>query len=1471
MVEVGVDCEARPFAHLASPPIIIGMRWLPPAALTLLPLLSSCSGPDPLAEFTFKSGDRICLIGNTLADRMQHHGWLETLVQSKLFDEKLRFRNLGYSGDELSMRLRSKNFGSPDEHLQHSQADVVFAFFGYNESHAGDEGLPGFRQQLGDFIDHSLGQQYNGETAPRLVIFSPIAHEDLGSPDLPDGSANNARLQAYSSAMAEVAADKSVPFVDLFTATKELYAREDAPLTINGIHLNELGNRRLAEIIVAKLIPASEQARPEGGFQAEIRSAVLDKNLHWFNRYRTTDGYSIFGARGDLAFVDGQTNREVIDRELEILDVMTANRDQMIWAAAKGEDLYVSDDNTPEFLEVKTNKPGEGPAGAHEFLSGEGAISKMTIAKGMAINLFASEERFPELVNPNQTAMDPQGRLWVSVWPTYPHWQPKGPMNDKLLILPDDDGDGRADRCIVFADDLHNPTGFEFWGGGVIVAQVPDLLFLQDTDGDDRADRRIRLLHGIDSADTHHSINSFVLGPGGDLYFQEGTFHHTQVETPYGPPVRNANAGVYRYDPRRQDFEVYSAYNFANPHGHVFDRWGQDFVTDGTGSQPYLGASFSGRSIFPQKHGRAPQVYQQRTRPCPGTIILSSSHFPEEVQGNWLVGNVIGFQGILQYQLADDGSGFTAEEVEPIVFSSDPNFRPTDMEIGKDGALYFSEWQNPIIGHMQHNLRDPSRDKLHGRVYRVTYPERDLLVAKPVAGQSTADLVRLLAEPDDPLRYRARIELSDRPSDEVIAALQSWMNGLSKDDPEYEHHMAEALWVHQAHNRVDLDLLQTQLRSQDPRARAAATRVLTVWREHVPEFLELLAVQVRDEHPRVRLEAVRACSFVDDSAAAEIALQAVNLPLDRFLSYTLNETIKTLRPQWLAALGLGEAFADDNPKGQAYLIERVGVRDLVKLPRSELVCKALLSRAEISEGFRRGALRVLAEKNGSNEMAELIAALERADAEHSPGLEDLCSLLRSWDAEALMRSGSALIAMSSSGQSALLRESAFAAWIRAEGSPQTPWQAASASLQSTQDVLRAIAMIEDPAGLGSLYGQVRTLMFELPDNLRSQTEKAAEGSSPGVSYAYFESDRFADVSIESISRMQAKRTGTLAGFGKDIPGSRGDRFALSLRAGVQVPEDGNYRFYLASDDGSRLYLDDRMVIDNDGLHGLVEKSVEVSLRTGLHSILVTYFDNGGDDALSLQWSGPGFERRELQPELLPSAIVTDTHRAAVEAMANLPVRSGDRFRDFAGLVESGQQRWVAIKGLLRISREDWPTEGIQALASELIRIAKETPLELRNSEGYQPLFELGQEIVDLLPAEEAASLREQFAELAPLTIRIRTVPAEMRYDRREFTVVAGRPVRIIFENPDKMQHNLLIVQPGAVEEVGRLGDAMGAEGIAKDYIPDSDKILFKTRLISYGESVILDFVAPSEPGDYGVVCTFPEHWRLMQGLMRVVR
>ena len=191
-------------------------------------VLASFATPATAANLELKKGDRISIIGNTLADRMQHFGWLETLIQARHPEHELVIRNLGFSADTLTVRLRSKDFGTPDEWLTRMKTNVVFAFFGYNESFAGEAGLPKFKQDLDAFLKHTLEQKYDGANAPRIVLFSPIAHEDLTAADrnLPDGKANNERLKRYTAAMAEVAAtfaDRGVTFVDLFEPSLAAY------------------------------------------------------------------------------------------------------------------------------------------------------------------------------------------------------------------------------------------------------------------------------------------------------------------------------------------------------------------------------------------------------------------------------------------------------------------------------------------------------------------------------------------------------------------------------------------------------------------------------------------------------------------------------------------------------------------------------------------------------------------------------------------------------------------------------------------------------------------------------------------------------------------------------------------------------------------------------------------------------------------------------------------------------------------------------------------------------------------------------------------------------------------------------------------------------------------------------------------------------------------------------------------------
>ncbi|MCA9151016.1 MAG: azurin, partial [Planctomycetales bacterium] len=813
------------------------------------------------AAIELQAGDHICLVGNGLGEALQHDNQWEAILHTRFPDLNLVVRNLCFPADEPNLRPRSQNFGSPESHLKHSGASVVLYFFGTNEAFAGPEGIEKFKADLTKVVNDTKAADYSGHGAPRIALVSPIAHENLRDPNLPDGAAHNANIELYTKAMQEVAAATGVGFADVYTPTKQAM---DDPVhwTINGIHLNEFGQKQFATILDQALF-GSDNA--PATFKPELKTAIDEKNFQWWHRYRAVDGFYIYGGRSTLRFEPDKSisNQDVMERERAILDVMVANRDQVVWAAAQGKPLPTIDDsNTPAFIEVKTNfnLEQEGKTGQLDYLPPEQAIEQFELADGYAINCFASEADFPELANCVQFSFDARGRLWVACMPSYPQYQPKREVNDKVLILEDTDGDGRADKCTVFADKLHVPTGIELGDGGAYVAQQPDLMFLKDTDGDDVADVRVRQLRGFDSADSHHSISAFTWGPGGALYFQEGTFHHSQVEVPRGP-VRLKNAGIFRYEPRTEKLDVFVSYSFANPWGHVFDAWGQNFVADASGGANYYGTAFSGHVGYERKHRGMEQFIVKRFRPTAGCEFVASRHFPDSAQGNFLLNNCIGEQGVYQHTVEETGSGFAAKEIEPIVRSKDRNFRPVDLEFGPDGALYVCDWQNALVGHMQHSVRDPSRDHTHGRIWRITYPSRKLLTPAKIAGEPIEKLLDLLKEPEDRTRYRTRLELRLHPSDDVMAKLSKWVGELSAADPHYEHHLLEALWVCQHHNRVNRELLEKVLNAQDPRARAAATRVVCYWRDQLEDPLALLETRATDEHPRVRLETIRACSF----------------------------------------------------------------------------------------------------------------------------------------------------------------------------------------------------------------------------------------------------------------------------------------------------------------------------------------------------------------------------------------------------------------------------------------------------------------------------------------------------------------------------------------------------------------------------------------------------------------------------------
>jgi mono/diheme cytochrome c family protein/glucose/arabinose dehydrogenase len=827
---------------------------------------------------------------------MVHYGHFETELQLRFPALNLTIRNLCDEGNTpgfrphpgreqqsqyafpgakelISKKLQATSgpkghFESPDQWLTRLETDVVLAFFGFNSSFDGQRELGRFKNELDAFLKHTLTQKYNGSSAPKLALISPTALQPMAG--VTSGSRQNANLIIYVEGMREVAKKNKVLFIDSFSPSNSWYA-DGKPHTVDGALLNDLGYRKLAGFLADSLF---QKAKPVSQLRSKVHKAVMDKNYFWLNDYKVPNGVHVYGRRYNPF---GPKNYPY---ELKKTREYTVIRDRAIWAAGKGEklDLINEDSQTSKLPAVQTNylpNNKNGKNGYLDYIPGPEAEGKIKAAKGYKIELFADEKRFPDLANPVQMAFDNKGRLWVSTMASYPHYRIGDSLpKDKLIIFEDTDNDGKADKQINFADDLHIPIGFEISHDGVYVSQSGSLIRLRDTDGDDRYDEREVMLSGFDDHDTHHAISAFCADPSGAFVMCEGVFLHSNVESAFGPQ-RGTNGGFYRYSPQKKTIVRYSQFSIPNPWGLAFDDYGQDLFlhTSGTSFSWMLPGMVKARYGANMK---APSILKSnQVRPTSGVEFVSSRHFPDEVQGDVLINNNIGFLGIKQHRMIDQDPGFSTEFRQDLIVSKDLNFRPTDLEFAPDGSLYVVDWQNALIGHMQHSARDPNRDHVHGRIYRVTYPSRPLVKPAKIDGASIGQLLNNLKLPEYRSRYRTRRELRGRDSSEVVKATLKWVNALPKDAD--DRLKLEALWVTWGAKKTDFSLLNELLDSSDHRIRAAAVRVLRFNMDKNPFFenrKKLLVNAANDDHGRVRMEAVVAASFTNRKTGLEILTAA---------------------------------------------------------------------------------------------------------------------------------------------------------------------------------------------------------------------------------------------------------------------------------------------------------------------------------------------------------------------------------------------------------------------------------------------------------------------------------------------------------------------------------------------------------------------------------------------------------------------
>ena len=328
--------------------------------------------------------------------------------------------------------------------------------------------------------------------------------------------------------------------------------------------------------------------------------------------------------------------------------------------------------------------------------------------------------------------------------------------------------------------------------------------------------------------------------------------------------MRGTNGGFFRYNPARRHLQRTARLSIPNPWGIAFDHWGQDFFADTSDPNARWMLQGSVRVGFGNFAPQPPNLLGVRVRPTSGLEFISSRHFPDEVQGDLLINNVIGFLGTKQHGLSDEGTGFKTQFRHDLMRSKDPNFRPVDMEIAPDGSLYFVDWHNARIGHMQHNARDPNRDHSHGRIYRISHATRPLVKPAKIHGADIPTLLANLKLPEYRSRYRTRRELRGRDPQAVATAVKSWAAKLNKSDPNYEHHIAEAVWVTWGVNRIDADLVRfLALKAKDFRARSVGVRAIRYNTHAIADHVDLLKKTAADAHGRVRLETIVAASWLD--------------------------------------------------------------------------------------------------------------------------------------------------------------------------------------------------------------------------------------------------------------------------------------------------------------------------------------------------------------------------------------------------------------------------------------------------------------------------------------------------------------------------------------------------------------------------------------------------------------------------------
>ncbi|MGI9175037.1 MAG: PVC-type heme-binding CxxCH protein [Rhodothermales bacterium] len=532
----------------------------------------------------------------------------------------------------------------------------------------------------------------------------------------------------------------------------------------------------------------------------------------------------------------------------------------------------------------------------------EDPVDSLEVAEGLEATLFAQE---PMLVNPTDMDIDARGRVWVIEGYNYrPERNPGNPVReagDRILILEDTDGDGKADQEKVYyqGNDINAALGIAVLGNKVIVSAYQHVFVFTDTDGDDQPDQKEEMYAGIGGAQHDHSVHAFVFGPDGKLYFNFGNAGEQlrNVDSSLvvdeagneviddGTPYRQGM--VFRVNPDKSEFEVLGN-NFRNNYEVAVDAygtlWQSDNDDDGNkgvrinyvmefGNYGYTdemtGAGWRERRTgmneeIPLRHwhlndpGVVPNLLQTGAGSPTGILVYEGDLLPERFRGQ-IIHSDAGPNVVRAYPVQEDGAGYTAE-IEDIAKGTDQWFRPSDVTVAPDGSLFIADWYDPGVGG--HQMGDQAK----GRIFRIAPPNTPYEV--PEYDLSTTEgAIQALQNPNLAVRYQAWTSLHEKGAEAEDALTELWTSG----EPRYR---ARALWLLSKIDGVGTKYIEEALQDDDPNIRITglrAARQLDV--DIIPYVKEL----VDDPSPQVRREAAIALHHneSDEAAAlwAELATQ----------------------------------------------------------------------------------------------------------------------------------------------------------------------------------------------------------------------------------------------------------------------------------------------------------------------------------------------------------------------------------------------------------------------------------------------------------------------------------------------------------------------------------------------------------------------------------------------------------------------